>query len=96
MVKPPSDESLLSFPSISTIDACAVWNILCSRTLTIAAKSRNRHFILADYVRYECLVKPRKKPTILDVELQEKLKNELATNLHFSSYSLELFPTLSL
>jgi predicted nucleic acid-binding protein len=90
MINPPRDESLLSFPAISTIDACAVWNILCSRTLTSAAKCRHRHFILTDYVRYECLIKPRKKPTDIDIELQAKLESELATNLHFSSHSLKV------
>jgi hypothetical protein len=90
MVNPPRDDFLLTFPTISTIDACAVWNILCSHTLTIAAKCRNRHFILAEYVRYECLVKPRKKPTNIDMELQAKLQNELASNRHFSSYALKV------
>ncbi len=90
MVNLPRDECLLTFPEISTIDTCAVWNILCSKTLTIAAKCRNRHFILAEYVRYECLIKPRKNPTNIDIELQSKLQNELTTNLHFSSYPLNI------
>lgn len=90
MVEAPSDDAIRSFPTISAIDTCAVWNILCSRALTIAAKSQDRHFVLADYVRYECLVKPRKPPSDIEVAMQGRLRDELASNRHFSVHQLDV------
>ena len=88
MVSAPKDEVIQSFPAMSAIDTCAVWNILCSRTLSLATKSGNRHFILTEYVRYECLVKPRKNTSIIETSLQDRLREELKTNTHFSTYPL--------
>ncbi len=87
MVDAPRDEAVLSFPAVVAIDTCAVWNILSSRTLTVAAKGQNRHFLLAEYVRYECLVKPR-KPSESGRSLRTKLREELALGRHFSAFSL--------
>ncbi|MDZ5650379.1 hypothetical protein [Nitrospirillum sp. BR 11828] len=87
MVDAPRDEAVQSFPSIAAIDTCAVWNILSSRTLTTAAKGRC-HFILAEYVRYECLVKPWKSPERAD--LRKKLSDELASEKHFTVHSLAI------
>lgn len=38
-------------------DACAVWNVLSSRTLYSAARCRNCRFTITGYVAYECLRK---------------------------------------
>jgi len=91
MIKLPRDEVITTFPAILAIDACAVWNILCSQRLTVAAKCGKRHFVLAEYVRYECLVKPRKKP-LTEIEIAHKcrLNDELQSGKHFSSCSLEV------
>jgi predicted nucleic acid-binding protein len=84
MIDPPRDEVIRTFPMEAATDTCSVWNILCSRVLTSAAKSKGHQFILSDYVRYECLVKVRRRPTDLDRDLQMRLRNELATSRNFS------------
>lgn len=86
MVDAPRDEAVQSFPATASIDTCAVWNILSSKALSAAARGRC-HFILAEYVRYECLVKPRKKP---DAQLQARLNEELAAGRHFSAHPLTI------
>lgn len=96
MVDAPKDEVIRDFPSTLAIDTCAVWNILCCRSLTIAAKNRNHHFVLADYVRYECLVKWRKNTTAIEAEMQSQLRDELATKRNFSVHNVEIADLLEL
>lgn len=96
MVDPPPDGAIRSFPMITAIDTCAVWNILCSRTLTAATKSQNRCFVLADYVRYECLVKPRRTTSDIEEGMQNQLLDELAGNRCFSVHQLEVADLLDL
>lgn len=84
MVDAPRDEAVQSFPPTASIDTCAIWNILSSKALTVAARGRC-HFVLAEYVKYECLVKPRKKPA---PQLQARLRQELAAGTHFSVHPL--------
>ena len=86
MVDAPRDEAVQSFPSTAAIDTCTVWNILSSKALLVAARGRC-HFILAEYVKYECLVKPRKK---LDAQLQARLSEELAAGKYFSAHPLSI------
>jgi hypothetical protein len=86
MVDAPPDNVVLSFPAIVAIDTCAVWNILSSKTLSVAARGRC-HFMLAEYVRYECLVKPRKTP---NDQLQDRLREELISERYFSAIPLTI------
>ncbi|MGE5504146.1 MAG: hypothetical protein ACM31L_06955 [Actinomycetota bacterium] len=88
MVEAPRDDALQSFPTIAAIDTCSVWNILCSRTLTLAMKRQNRHFVLAEYVRYECLSKPRRTITAADQVMRSTLEAEIKAGQHFSTYSV--------
>lgn len=90
MVKPPPDEAILTFPTTSAIDSCAVSNLLCSRRLVSAASRRNRHFVLAEYVRYECLVRRRSRPTSADAEAMGRLKGELDAKKNFSTMALDV------
>jgi len=87
MVDAPRDGAVQSFPPIAAIDTCAVWNILSSRTLTTAARGRC-HFVLAEYVRYECLVKPWNSPE--SAALRARLSDELASGKHFAVHSLAI------
>ncbi|MDK9721980.1 MAG: hypothetical protein OEL53_12440 [Rhodospirillales bacterium] len=82
MVNPPPDEMISSFPFVLSIDTCSVWNVLCSKTLHIAARIKGRHFVLAEYVRYECLVKPSSRTDLQ--ELRTRLQNELGSKGCFS------------
>jgi predicted nucleic acid-binding protein len=88
MVEPPRDEAVRHFPIEAITDTCSVWNILCSRVLTSAAKSKGHQFILTDYIHYECLVKKRKRPSDLDQDLQKRLRSELTTSQNFSVQTL--------
>lgn len=65
------------FEPVSSVDTCAVWNILSSRTLSLAAARRNRNFVLVDYVRYECLDRPRSAASTVDLALMELLRGKL-------------------
>ncbi len=65
------------FAPLSSIDTCAVWNVLSSRRLSTAAAARGRNFILVDYVRYECLTRPRANPSESDIQLQDLLRKKL-------------------
>lgn len=88
MVDAPRDDALRSFSNMASIDTCAVWNILCSPTLTNAIKGKC-HFLLAQYVRHECLVKPRKNREF-HAELAAKLREELESSKHFSVHTLTI------
>ncbi|CAO3358026.1 hypothetical protein [Azospirillum melinis] len=88
MVDAPRDEALRSFTSMASIDTCAVWNILCSQTLSNALRGRC-HFLLAQYVRHECLVKPRKTREG-HAALMAKLEEELDSGKHFSVHALTI------
>lgn len=90
MVDAPRDDDVRTFPPVSAIDTCSVWNILCSPTLSAAVSGRGRHFVLAEYVRYECLGKPRKNSTEADSALCDKLKVELANSRQFSVHPLSV------
>ncbi|MNK76458.1 hypothetical protein D3C87_960270 [compost metagenome] len=57
-------------------DTCSVWNLLSSTRLYSAAKGARCDFCITSFVRYECLVKPRKAPTAADVELRRRLVAE--------------------
>ena len=91
MANPPSDEAIRSFPPVMAIDSCSIWNVLCSKTLTGAAKTNGHHFMLAEYVQYECLVKRRSSPpTQIDIDMQSRLRVELEQKIHFSSHPLDV------
>jgi hypothetical protein len=58
---------------INVADTCAVWNILSSTRLHGAALEAKCDFCVTTFVRYECLVKPRKSFTAADRELRDRL-----------------------
>ncbi|NIZ01197.1 hypothetical protein [Thalassospira lucentensis] len=88
MSNAPRDQAILEFPAVASADTCAVWNILSSRTLSSAIKGRC-HLTLAKFVLYECLDKPRKKPSE-DLHLREQLRKEITSGKHFSLHELEI------
>jgi len=88
MISPPPDEAIRTFPRISAIDTCSVSNLLSSRLLFGSATARGLHFLLVEYVFYECLVKRRTKPNPYDDQMMVKLRDEIAAGKHFSRISL--------
>jgi len=96
MANPPRDRSITSFPTTLSIDTCTVWNVLCSNEVVAAAKSQQRVFVLADFVRYECLVKQRKSVTAAQTVAQKILSNELKANKYFCGQTLEVGDLIAL
>lgn len=87
---PPRDGSIRDFPTIVAADSCSIWNILSSKTLTLAVKGAGPHFVLAEYVKYECLGKKRSSIRSHDISVQKILRNELAEKRYFSVMSLDV------
>jgi len=77
------------FNRVNVIDTCAIWNVLSSKLLVGAAKSRNCNFPATAFVYYEALFKVRKIPTKEDNELQDLLRKERKTGL-FGDCSLDI------
>lgn len=65
------------FHLVNVADTCSVWNVLSSTRLHAAAKEARCEFCITSFVRYECLIKPRKKePTSAETELMRRLAQE--------------------
>ncbi|MGF6273862.1 putative nucleic acid-binding protein [Massilia sp. UYP11] len=67
-----------NFHRVNVADTCAVWNILSSETLHLAAKKAGCSFCVTGVVQYELLVKPRSQRKACDVELRARLEREQA------------------
>ncbi len=61
------------FHPVNVADTCAVWNILSSKALYVAAKSAGCVFCVTSFVQYELTVKPRKSINRSEQELIERL-----------------------
>lgn len=83
----PFDPS--SFHANNITDACAVWNVLSSRTLHAAARGTGVVFICTRFVLHECLFKPRRTVGACDVELQTRLRAAQMDSC-FATYPLEV------
>jgi hypothetical protein len=79
-----------SFAQTNAIDTCAIWNVLSSSRLVSAALGRQRWFVVADYVRYEALERPRTDPVANELELQAKFRDRLQKSQGFSRQSVSL------
>ena len=64
------------FHLVNVADTCSVWNVLSSLRLHGAAKEARCEFCITNFVRYECLTKPRKTNTSAEVELVRRLTKE--------------------
>lgn len=62
----------------SAIDTCAIWHLISSQTLHLAACRSGCNFVISRYVEYECLDKPR-KPKPEHQELIRRLRVEKAS-----------------
>ena len=74
------------FHPVNVADTCSVWNVLSSARLHMAAMEAKCEFCITTFVRYECLVKPRKAITDADRELRQRLEREQARG-GFKSHS---------
>ena len=78
------------FHLINVADACSVWNLLSSIRLYVAAREARCEFCITNFVRYECLTKPRKNaPTLAEAELMGRLAKEQALG-RFAAYSCDI------
>jgi hypothetical protein len=78
-----------SFHRYNMVDTCAVWNVLSSNRLYQGASGAGCMFSCTRFVIYECLVKPRKKMSIHDLELRRRLVEE-RNSARFSTFDLDL------
>lgn len=62
------------FHPVNVADTCSVWNVLSSKMLFNAAQEARCAFCITSFVRYECLVKPRKSTTLAEQELMDRLR----------------------
>jgi len=65
------------FATSNVLDTCAVWNVLASATLYRVAREWRCLFAITDFVRYECLVKPRRTEDSNSIELRRRLGVQL-------------------
>lgn len=78
-----------NFHPVNVADTCAVWNILSSETLHLAAKKAGCSFCVTGVVQYELLLKPRSRHKDSDVELRARLEREQAAG-GFPSHACSL------
>lgn len=77
------------FHLVNVADTCSVWNVLSSVRLHGAAKEAHCEFCITSFVRYECLIKPRKTPTAAEIELMGRLVKEQARG-GFAAHSCDI------
>lgn len=77
------------FHLINVADTCSVWNVLSSPRLYAAAKEAKCEFCVTSFVRYECLTKPRKAPTVAETELMRRLTQEQSRG-GFAAHSCDI------
>lgn len=69
---------------MNSIDTCSIWNLLSSPRLSAAALAKRCAFVVARYVQYEALDKPRSKPSAADVSMQRLFRKWLKEGRGFS------------
>ena len=77
------------FHLVNVADTCSVWNVLSSVLLHGAAKEARCEFCITSFVRYECLLKPRKSSTTAEAELMGRLIKEQARG-GFAAHSCDI------
>ena len=77
------------FHLVNVADTCSVWNVLSSVRLHGAAKEARCEFCITSFVRYECLIKPRKAPTTAEIELIRRLTTEQSRG-GFTAHSCDI------
>ena len=78
-----------TFHLVNVADTCSVWNVLSSARLHGAAKEARCEFCITSFVKYECLIKRRKNPTTVELELMSRLTREQARG-GFAAHSCDI------
>lgn len=84
-----------SFPDVSVVDTCAVWNLLSSQRLHQASVQARRHFCITTMVLYECLQKPRSSITPEKQQLTDRL-HAARSNGRFDVHECDLDDLISI
>jgi hypothetical protein len=79
-----------NFSPISAIDTCSIWNLHSSPRLLGAALRKGRWFVVARYVRYEALEKPRSRATTEEISMQGEFRQRLARGQGFTEEPMTL------
>jgi predicted nucleic acid-binding protein len=66
------------FSKINVIDTCAIWNLISCNLFYSRAIESQCFFSLTRFVEYECLLKKRHAPTASELQMQGRLRQELA------------------
>jgi hypothetical protein len=74
---------------VNVADTCSVWNVISSELFYRTSLQAECSFCSTTFVEYECLHKPRKRPSPEDTELQRRLK-KAKTEGSFKCYPLEI------
>jgi len=81
------------FQLLNVADTCSIWNILSSKLFYCATVSAKCSFSCTQFVYYECLVKQRREISDEEIELQSRLRKEMAKgqfiNYHISIEDLQ-------
>jgi hypothetical protein len=78
------------FAHTSAIDTCSIWNLFSSPRLLGAALRMGRWFLVAGYVRYEALEKPRTRPSSAELVMQDHFRQCLAGRQGFDEQRITL------
>lgn len=79
-----------AFALVNAVDTCSIWNMLSSPRLFSAALSKGCGFVVARYVQYEAIEKPRTNPSQSDLAMQQNFKGRLANRNGFAAEPIAL------
>jgi hypothetical protein len=79
-----------NFSLVNAIDTCSIWNLLSSPLFVRAARSKRCQFVLAGFVRYEAIDRPRTRPNAHETEMQLELRQLIARNAEFAVVPLSI------
>lgn len=84
-----SDFDPTTFITANVVDTCAVWNLLSSESLYVTAQLAGLSACITEFVRYECLDKPRTRPSPADDDLKRRARTAIEQN-ELGVYGLDI------
>jgi len=84
-----SDFDPETFITANVVDTCAVWNLLSSERFYVKARSAGLSACITEFVRYECLDKPRTRCSPDDDDLKRRARTAIEQN-ELGVYGLDI------
>ena len=72
------------FMLTSAVDTCSIWNLLSSPRLLSAALGKGCSFVVAGYVHFEAVEKPRSNPSLADIDMRQQFRDRLEKRRGFA------------